>query len=205
MKRSLLVALAVSLVALVAVAATVRPSAPATPVYSVAQVTAGLQHHPQAWVGRIVTVRGTPIMITWTVGPNGASGGDGCIDGASCDMHAPTRSTLHLFVVADGPYNSATTYTLLRESVLAQHRGLTFTPSPPAPPPNLVLRGHIAAPNPALLFLARLPLIGPLFPSMTTVRGATPRVYRIRLMPAPRSPCTQQPVCDDGALLDTLH
>lgn len=144
-------------------------------------------------------------MINWSIGPAGASGGDGCSTGAQCDMHVPARSTLHLFLVADGPYNSATTYTLLRESLLAQHRGMAFTPSPPAPPPNLVLRGQVALADPALSFLAHLPLIGLLFPSMSTIRGGASHVYRIRVGPALSPSCTQQPVCDNGVLLNPLQ
>src|SRR5437763_12150825 len=47
---------------------------PVGPVYTVAQVAAGLAHHPRAWVGRTVTVRGTLLVV---VDDNSADPGGG--------------------------------------------------------------------------------------------------------------------------------
>src|SRR5437588_7823977 len=71
------VALAIAVLLAVALAAgavlvfVVHSPAAAGPVYTVAQVQAGLARHPQAWVGRTVLVRGT------TLGWVAASGTDG--------------------------------------------------------------------------------------------------------------------------------
>ena len=73
------VALIIAVLLTLAVAAGTLPvfvvhnPAAAGPVYTVAQVQAGLARHPQAWVGRTVLVRGTLLGWLAVSGPTGAS------------------------------------------------------------------------------------------------------------------------------------
>src|SRR5919201_2631314 len=48
--------------AAILVVSAVRVSTP-QPVYSVSQVASGLAHHPRAWMGRTVLIRGTALLL----------------------------------------------------------------------------------------------------------------------------------------------
>src|SRR5207237_4394068 len=74
---------------------------PAGPVYTVAQVAAGLAHHPRAWVGRTVTVRGTLAVVVDddSVDPGGGVGSSYCWPTGTCIMGLPTDVPLHIFLV----------------------------------------------------------------------------------------------------------
>ena len=67
----LIVAVVIALTAALLVG---RAAAPGEPVYTVAQVTAGLAHRPGAWVGRTALVRGVAVPIA----------------GSSCPMAYPS-------------------------------------------------------------------------------------------------------------------
>jgi len=51
-----------------------HPSSHAGPVYTVAQVRAGLTRQPSAWAGRTVLVRGVAFESFWATGPMSGEG-----------------------------------------------------------------------------------------------------------------------------------
>src|SRR5437763_623205 len=78
---------------------------PAGPVYTVAQVAAGLTHQPRAWMGRTVTVRGTlAVVVDDNSGDPGAGTQAGfCWPVGTCRMGLPTDVPLHIFLLGPTP------------------------------------------------------------------------------------------------------
>jgi hypothetical protein len=141
------VGLAVAVVGLVLAVVT-----PAGPVYSVAQVAAGLAHHPRAWVGRTVTVRGTfAAVVDDDSVDSGGVGGSYCWPNARCVMGLPTDVPLHIFLVGPTP-RAIPAYAGMLAALLAA-RAPQFATSPLLMPSTLV---HVwgTAP-PALVVLVR--------------------------------------------------
>jgi len=196
------------LVLIVGVIVAVQKRAVVGPVYSVAQVQAGLARHPSAWVGRTILMRGTIEMIGWSTGSGGS--GDGCATPLSCVLHAPTGTTIHLFVVADRGYNSPRALTILREGLLDQHEHETFLFPYPPPPPNLVLRTRFPPPSALMLILRRMPWVSSLLPQAGTIDGGVSHIYQVRLLATHPITCVPQPMCtgvhmlvDEGMLVGT--
>src|SRR5438105_1698121 len=67
------------------------------PVYTVAQVVAGLVHQPRAWAGRTVTVRGMVAALAY--GTPASNGNELCA--ARCTMNVPRGVQAHLYLVEE--------------------------------------------------------------------------------------------------------
>lgn len=200
-----------ALIALAVVVGLMQPWAPAGPVYTVAQVQAGLLHHPKAWVGRIIRVEGAVVLVSWSFnwGGNapGGTSGDGCVSWTGCVLHVPRGQKLHLYLVAPGGPDSTAELQAVRVGLLLQHDHVPFPLSVARQyRPNLVLSARLARPNVLFTGLSRLPLVGSWMRSLTRrqdiVHGGTPRVYHVQLVSAPTTRCSQAP-CDEGVLLDS--
>jgi hypothetical protein len=186
---------------------------PAGPVYTVAQVVAGMAHHPRAWYGHTVTVRGVAVLVEWPVQDQSEPDGYSCTEAGRCSLHVPTDTPLDEFLVAAVPHKGAGVYSRLLMS-LAMARSVQ--PTAPGAPPNLVvmalptsaqlinaLRPYV--PRPILNAIAQVPLIGRPLAQSATVQGGTPQLYRVHLWPLPATPPGTRAACDtacaDGELL----
>lgn len=203
MRRSAWVGLAlVTVIAIGGAIAAVRAVTPSGPVYSVAQVAAGLLRHPRAWAGRTVRVRGDVAMLV-EVSPKGIGTWSARFCSAQrCAMPYPIMypgARLHVILVDNGPpLGAVTMYELQREVAF----NVPFSTDPSAVP-HLMLLAQLPERSGLLATLRRLPLVGKLFPnpSPSTVPGHVERVYRVRILPRGQSRCTLGVWCYDGTLL----
>jgi hypothetical protein len=172
-----------------------RPSSPAGPVYTVAQVRAGLARRPAAWAGRTALVRGAAVESAWATGP---TIGEGMTCGArpsasgnsqSCPLVAPNGRTLYLRLVDDSTLPNLTRPFLMSQ----QDNRLT-----------LLLAVQPIAPNPLIALARRLPPLARFLPMQGQVPGGVSHLYRIRLQPAGSAPCARPAAfnCATGVLVD---
>ena len=195
------------------VAHSVAAARPAGPVYTVAQVVAGMAHHPRAWYGHTVTVRGVAVLVEWAVQDQSEPDGYSCTEAGRCSLHVPTDRPLDVFLVAAVPHKGAGVYSRLLMSLAAAR---SVQPSAPGAPPNLVVMALPKSaqlinallpyvPRPILNALTQVPLIGRPLAQSATMQGSTPRLYRVRLRPLPSMPPGTRSICDpacvDGELL----
>ena len=193
-------------------------------VDTVGQVAAGLAHHPRAWVGRTVTVRGTLLMLTYDIldayGRQTGYGAGTCGGIPQCSMTVPTGARVHLYLVGQVPQDGAA----------YAHLVLSAPTAPPGWPSGLVMPhlivlvspnrvqptlGHLAPavqhaidllPDGVVRALVQVPLLLRLTEEVQPmVQGDTPRLYRVRLLPRVAQLVTCTPLCDDAVLLDNLH
>jgi hypothetical protein len=199
-----------------------RPWGPPDPVYTVAQVAAGLRQQSQAWEGRTVTVRGVAVLIEWAIQHHGLYMGvarAGCVS-AACTLSVPTNTWLDVFLVGQGPHSRAAA----REPRLwlaAAQSGQVGAPSgnppnlvPSGSPPNLVVAVipqrlqltwnllHVV-PRPLLDLLVQAPGIGYTLAPSTTMQVGTTYLYRIQLWSAAMTGRCGIPACNDGELLNS--
>lgn len=112
---------------LLSLAAAVQSRGAAGPVYTVEQVKAGLAHHPSAWIGRTIRVKGGMVLALWPYarlnGPNGLSyllNSDGCTELPGCMLHVPAGQVLHLFLVPDSGRERPAEIEAVRVGLLVQ-------------------------------------------------------------------------------------
>src|SRR5436190_8560365 len=129
----LLVALALAGVGLVlaVVGLVLAVVTPVGPVYTVARVAAGLAHHPRAWVGRTVTVRGTLAVVVDdnSADPGGGVGSGYCWPGSRCAMGLPTDVPLHIFLLGPTP-RDVPAYAGMLGALLASRASPLANPGP---------------------------------------------------------------------------
>ncbi len=171
-----------------------RPSSPAGPVYTVAQVRAGLARQPSAWAGRTVLVRGVAFESFWATGP--MSG-----EGHPCD---PRFFGGHPQLCPLVRANGATVYlTLMDDSVQFDPRHPFFTIQQ-ATRMTLNLAVQPIAPTPLIALVRRVPPLVRFLPMQGQVPGGVSHLYRIRLQPAGSAPCARPAAfnCATGVLVD---
>jgi len=161
-------------------------SSPSMPVYTVAQVQAGLRRHPTAWTGRIVLIRGT-ITSTGSGSPIG-----------------PTRKEVLLSAAIPvvGPGLSAT----LPRGAFGYVTLTTDSTDPRAAP--LTLGVHLQTYGFAawLATLRGVPPLRALLPFLNAtpavLRLDTAATYRVQLLPAGFCPPYDPAHCYAGLLID---
>jgi hypothetical protein len=126
------------------------------PVYTVAQLRAGLADNPRAWIGRTLLVRGVAI------GPIGLS----CPPNASCPLAWPA--------LIDAGAGNGPTLPLVAVSV---GRVLRI----PSVSVGRVLPLSLGPADPLLALLRRLPLVGRLVPGPQVLRWGKPTIYRVQV------------------------
>ena len=170
------------------------------PVYTIAQVRAGLAHDRTAWVGRSVLVRARVMGVVWLRGtyslgtplsdyvvrngriqpPKCITTATGCPSPLAADVPPGTTPTILLQLKPPWPH---------------RYPVLWVRPQSPAP--------WIRPVPPAswLAFLRRLPPLRHVLPGPQQGRWGVSMVYRMQILPPHRSPCTPTPR-DDALLLD---
>ncbi len=192
MRRVILLALGLVLVAglVAAVVGVLRPDDGL--VYTVAQVQAGLQQHRAAWAGRTVRVRGM-------VG-GGVSGSTYMVfrcgrSPSPCMVNVPARALAHLLLVPEGADGGATNVT-----VSEGNQTLTYQSSTAASPaPGMLVLVQPRVTNTLLAVLRQLPLVSSLMPVEGQKAFQQSGVYRIHI-PTNRTCDTAAQVCDDATL-----
>jgi len=177
-------------VVLLVAAVAARLSSPSEPVYTVAQVHAGLAHQPAAWVGRTVLVREVAFESSWIGRSSG--GGSWCpgsiVGPRSCPLAAPNGVTLYLKFVDD--------------SGRLDPRRPFFIP-PQANLLTLDLAMQPVAPNPLIALARRVPPLARFLPAPGQVPGGVSHLYRVHLRSAGTTSCNGFPfTCATGVLLD---
>jgi hypothetical protein len=215
MRRTLLALLVLLLVGALALALT-RSSPPTGPVYTVAQVVAGMAQHPRAWYGHTVTVRAVAVLVEWANEQGGAyigAGQAGCTEAAHCALRVPTNTWLSVFLVGQVPRGRAA-YARLRTSLAAARA--TEPPTQNASPPTLVVLGlpqrirlmnalwHVV-PGAVVTALMQVPVIGYTLAPAASVQGGSPRLYRLHLWPGRMAAGACSPTCPDGELQGSLY
>lgn len=209
MKRQVATSVGAALVLLaiaVAVAVVMPRVSSSEPVYTVAQVQAGLAHDPRAWVGRSVWVRGTvvadvyaPSLAAQEVIPGSYTLSSPFIISASscgpshtpCQLpvpHAP-GGLVHWFLVADEAAGAVTSNPHIDPivSIVSSHDPHAAALSRIVP--ALVLRWQIpkSSPpdNPVLATLRSLPGFASVLPGVAPPRilGGVSRMYHLRILP----------------------
>jgi len=182
-------ALLVGLVAAVAG----RPSSVTGPVYTVAEVRAGLARQPTAWAGRTLLVRGVAAGSFWVTGPT-TSEAYFCDPGSmaghlrSCPLAAPHGGTVYLTLIDDS-IRLNPGYPLF----ILPHRTTT----------TLILAVQPVASNPLIVLARRLPPLARFLPTQGHVPGGVSRLYRVRLRPTGSAPCAPLSfTCATGVLVD---
>ena len=174
-----------------------RPSSPAGPVYTVAQVRAGLARQPTAWAGRTVLVRGNATQTLWAIG----STTSGSYEVHLCD---PRFFGGHpQFCPLAGPNGGTVYLTLIDTSVQLNLRHPVFILQQ-AKMMALNLAVQPVAPNPLIALARRLPPLARFLPMQGQVPGGVSHLYRIRLQSAGSARCAQPSAfdCATGVLVD---
>lgn len=144
---ALIIALATGVTALIT-----RQGQGALPLYSPAQVQAGLALRPARWIGRTVLVRGSITQVGW--------------------------SEQHVAYQIDGDPNSGPIASINRVPPPGTIVEVALT----AEGASLPLRFVAARPDPWRAMLHRLPLIGALFPAPRWTSTTGQRTFRVRLL-----------------------
>jgi hypothetical protein len=181
------------IVAIVAGAAT-------EPVYTIAQVRAGLAHDPAAWVGRSVLVRGR--VMASVLGRGAFSLGTPLSDyvvtkGRMQPPRCITTSTGCPSPLAGIVPPGTSPVLLLQLKPAWPRRSPVLWVRPQSPAPWI----RPQPPAPWLASLRRLPLLRRVLPGPQRGRWGVYTVYRIQILPPHRSRCAPTP-CDDALLLD---
>jgi hypothetical protein len=194
--------------------------------YTVSQVATALAHHPSAWIGRTVTVRGTIVLLTAYAMEDTSEGLDPpsltveqsfcvTITRATCRLTVPTHASVYLYLVDRLPRGVA--YKRLAAELTSTQSGVPVSAAVPAY--LIVHTTSSRAQNireqlvhAILGALARIPLLGsvvtPLTPSpqQGTISGGMIGLYRVRLLAPPRHNTRQircKQVCANAMLLDS--
>ncbi len=190
----LVVVLGMALLAGLVTAGTRRPSSLTMPVYTVAQVRAGLARQPAAWASRTLLVRGVAVESFWVTGPT-TSQSYFCDPGSifshlwSCPLAAPYGTTVYL--------------TLIDDSVRLDPTRHFFIP-PQTTTTTLILAVEPVAPNSLTALARRLPPLARFLPMQGQVPGGVSHLYRVRLRSGGSVPCVGSVpfTCATGILVD---
>ncbi len=175
-----------------------RPSSPAGPVYTVAQVRAGLARQPAAWAGRTLLMRGIAAKTFWATGPTTAIG-QSCYTPfppssgpGSCPLVAPHGAAVYLWLIDDSSQS------------LRSHLSQPLFLAQPSDTTILVHVMQPATPNPLLALARRLPPLARFLPIQGQVPGGVPHLYRIRLQSIGSTSCLPpfRFICAAGVLVD---
>ena len=198
MKRS--ITALIGLVLAVGLVVTIVAGAATEPVYTIAQVRAGLAQDPAAWVGRVVLVRGR--VMASLLGRGASSLGTPLSDYVMTKGHLQPPRCITTSTGCPSPLAG-----LVPPGTIPDLH-LQLKPAWPRRSPVLWVRPQSPAPwirplppAPWLAFLRRLPLLQRVLPAPQQGRWGVYTVYRIQLLPPHRSPCTPNP-CEDALLLD---
>jgi len=160
-----------------------RPSSPAGPVYTVAQVRAGLARQPAAWAGRTLLVRGIAAQTLWATGPTNGIG-QSCYrpfppssGPGSCPLVAPHGATVYLWLIDDSSQS------------LRSHLSQPLFLAQPSDTTILGLVVQPVTPNPLLALARRVPPLARFLPIQGQVPGGVPHLYRIRLQSIGSTSC----------------
>jgi hypothetical protein len=176
------------------------------PVYTIAQVRAGLAHDPAAWVGRSVLVRARVMGAIWLRGAfsEGAPLSDYVVTkGRLPPPRCITTSTgcpsplAGLVPPGASPALGANPDLHLQLKPAWPHMSPVLWVRPQSPAPWI----RPLPPAPWLAFLRRLPLLQRVLPGPQRGHWGVYTVYRIQILPPHRSRCAPTP-CDDALLLD---
>jgi len=193
--------LGIALLAGLVAAVVGRPSSPAGPVYTVAQVRAGLARQPAAWAGRTVLVRGVAVESDWATGPTTGQGhlcdvrfSSGPPHGSPpfCPLTAPNGATVYLTLIDDSvSLGSIDPIYQLQQA----HQVNTMT---------LDLAVQPVASNPLIALARRLPPLAHFLSAQEQVSGGVPHLYRIHLRLAGSTPCPIpfRFICGTAVLVD---
>jgi len=167
------------------------------PVYTVAQVRAGLARQPAAWAGRTLLVRGSATQTLWGIRstPSGAYEVHFCnarfFGGHPqfCALTRPNGATVYLTLIDD----SARIDPRRPFFILQQAKMMAL---------NLAVQP--VAPNPLVALARRLPPLARFLPMQGQVPGGVSHLYRIRLQSAGSARCAQPSSfdCAAGVLVD---
>jgi len=164
------------------------------PVYTVAQVQAGLQRHRMAWAGHTVRVHGMAagVVLGHTITLYRCGHGP-----TTCTASVPVRTVAHLLLVPDGA-DAGSTFV----GVSIGGRTVMYQPSMAAGlvPGVLVLVQPRAADTP-LAALRRLPLVGSLIPDEGQGTFQRSGVYWVHI-PTNHTCDSATQLCDDAILAD---
>ncbi len=179
-----------------------HPSSPAGPVYTVAQVRAGLARQPAAWVGRTVLVRGIAILSFWPIGSAGGSSVPCALPPGALPpaLHGPQFCPL----AAPPPAPRGTTVylRLVDDSARSDPRHPFFL----LRPSNLLTLELAVQPvtlNPLMAVARRLPPLARFLPAPEQVPGGVSHLYRVRLRLTSYAPCIKPSwsTCAAGVLV----
>ncbi len=200
MKRSL--ALVLCLLALAALAAGLATlSAPPAPVYNVDQLQAALRLHPRAWAGRVLTIRGVVVWVSYrftSSGPQALSGGGDifCAPRPVFLRHPTACPTIMRFGLAQIPSGSTVHLALASHPLYfpaaAETDPARFLRTYPTLALPLLLHSAPAPPDPLPPLLRRLPLLRSLLPPPPlSLRATVSGLYRVHVvlpLPSTRRP-----------------
>ena len=186
------VVLGVALLAGLVAAVAGRPFSPAGPVYTVAEVRAGLTRQGVAGAGRTLLVRGVAAASSWAI----MSTVSGVYEFHLCDVRSQ-------FCPLAGPNGATVHLTLIDDSVQINPRYAPFILYQPKMM-ALNLAVQPVTPNPLIALARRLPPLARFLPTQGQVPGGVSHLYRIRLRPASSGPCAGLSpfTCATGVLVD---
>ncbi len=170
---TLTIVLGMSLLAGLVTAVVRRPSSLAGPVYTVAQVRAGLARQPAAWAGRTLLVRGVAVESFWLTGATTSMGHFCYLPSFTCPLVAPNGTTVYLAIVDDSVRPNPR-----RPFFMVQAANTT----------TLFLAVQPITPNPLIAFARRLPPLTRFLSAQGQVPGGVSHLYRIRLWSATSIP-----------------
>ncbi len=174
-----------------------RPFSPAGPVYTVAEVRAGLARHPAAWAGRTLLVRGVAVESSWAI----RSTISGVYEFHLCD--ARSFGSHPSFCPLAGPNRTTVYLTLIDDSVQINPMYTPFI-LPQAKMITLNLAVQPITPNPLIALARRLPPLAGFLPMQGQVPGGVSHLYRIHLQSAGSARCARPSSfeCATGVLVD---
>jgi hypothetical protein len=186
--------LGIALLAGLVAAVVGRPSSPAGPVYTVAQVRAGLARQPGAWAGRTLLVRGSAAETFWATGPTSGQGHlcDPRFFGGHpqlCSLVRANGATVYLTLMDDSVQLDPTHPLFIRQQATTMSLNLAVQP---------------IAPSPLIALVRRVAPLARFLPMQGQVPGGVSHLYRIRLQPAGSAPCARPAAfnCTTGVLVD---
>lgn len=178
------------------------------PIYTVAQVQAGLAHHPRAWTGRTIVIRGAIVAAYYGPTSAGYQCGRGPMACPADVVDIPPFDAAHLLLV---PAEGQGTRGAVLGSVSAEGSGSTgggalalMYLSPAGDEiPTILLRvqpqAHAQAASAVTTLLRTIPLLRTLLPRDTQHRYPALGVYRVQILDHP----TCSPAAHVGTLCDT--
>ncbi len=169
---------------------------PAQRVYSVSEVATGLAHHPSAWIGRTILIRGVVASSSWSTGLGTREGRSCFRTTTACPLITSTGNAVSLLLVDETLHKPVMPF--LNYFLLQQYKRHHYL--------YLALRVPSATPDPFETLMRHIPLLGHLIPARRSgsAPGDVPTVYRIQVQPTSRSTfCNwMDGGCTSGLLVD---